>query len=482
MTEARDIRRLPALITLVVALLAVGVADRATRPALTPSGQRLATAYAPTASPPDALTSNWYCPAGTSAQGGTAEATTIIVNPTARALKGTIEGVGVDGSRASKSITVEPRSRVAMANADVLRNPYVAIHVQLDGGGAFVEHSASGPTGEAHGACGSSASTRWYMPEGATTRAATLIYALFNPFPDDAIVDMSFSTDQGRASPAAFQGLVVPANGLLPIDVGSHVRRRSHVSAELRVRRGRIVAEQMQIHNGEGRKGLGLMLGAPRRALGFVFPDGVAGPRHQEQLHFFNPNAEEAAVSLDLVLDSEEAQPFEIRVPARDRVTIDLSGESRIPKNVGHALIVRVSNNVPIAVARTIDVGSPGARTSYLIDVGATNAAQHWGFASGGSSPTQEEFIAISNEADRPVTVSITTPDGSKLSTLPNLSSVTIPRGARKALRLADFNGKPQMPLIVNADGPVVVERTIYKVNGLGASASMGIVLSTDHG
>ncbi len=133
-------------------------------------------------------------------------------------------------------------------------------------------------------------------------------------------------------------------------------------------------------------------------------------------------------------------------------------------------------------LARTIDVGSPGARTAYLIDLGATAAAKHWGFATGGSSPAQEQFIAISNEADREVTVSITTPDGSGLTTLPNLSAVKIPRGARKAFRLADFNGKPQMPLIVNASGPVVVERSIYKLNGLGASASMGIVLSTDHG
>lgn len=482
MSEHREIPRLPALIALAVALVAAGVADRATRPELTPRGTRLATAYAPTASPPDALNSNWYCPAGTSAPGGTAEATTVIVNPTDRRLQGTIEAVGADGNRASKAITVERRSRLAVPNAEILRNPYVATHVRLDGGGAFVEHTASGPTGEAHGACGSSASTRWYMPEGATTRAATLIYALFNPFPDDAIVDMTFSTDEGRAAPNEFQGLVVPANGLLPIDVGSHVRRRAHVSGELRVRRGRIVAEQMQIHNGEGRKGLGLSLGSPRLANSYVFPDGVAGPRHQEQLHFFNPNQTEATLTLDLVLDAEEAQPFEIRVPARDRVTIDLSGESRIPKNVGHALIVRAANDVPVAVARTIDVGSPGARSAYLIDVGATSAARHWGFAVGGSSASQEQFIAISNEANRDVTVSITTPDGSALTPLPNLDAVTIPRGGRKAFRLADFNGKPQMPLIVSATGPVVAERTIYRVNGLGASASMGIVLSTAQG
>src|SRR5262249_39376507 len=160
---------------------------------------------------------------------------------------------------------------------------------------------------------------------------------LFNPFPDDAIVDLTFATEQGHIAPAAFQGLVVPANSLVPLDVGDHVRRRAQVAASIHARRGRVVVEALQAHNGDGHRGVALTLAAPRTATNFVFPDGRAAADADEQLHLYNPNADEAAVELDLILESGQAQPFELRVPAHDQITIDLSGESRIPKGVGHA-------------------------------------------------------------------------------------------------------------------------------------------------
>ncbi len=474
-------RRLP-LIVLTAVLIVVAILDRSDRPALTPAGQRLVTAYAPTAAPPDALTSTWYCPAGSAAPGGVADASVVIFNPTSTRMRGAVDVVGADGNRGSRSITVEPRARLTLPLAQILRSAYVAALVRLDRGGAVVEHTTTGPVGEAVGVCASSASTRWYVPEGATTRAAQLIYALFNPFPDDAIVDLNFATEQGRDAPAAFQGVVVPANGLVALDVGTHVRRRAHVSGAIRARRGRVIVEALQVHNGDGRRGVGLTLGAPRAATSFVFPDGIASAEHFEQLHLFNPNDEEASVQLDLVLDAGDAQPFQMRVPARARVTLDLASESRVPKNVGHALLVRVSNNVPVAVSRTTDVGPPNARRGYISDIGATSAAMHWGFAAGGVGPGFDEWIAVINEAPGAVVVSVTTTDGSSIVSLPGLGRIRLPRGARRVFRIADHGAKPETPLIVNATGPVVVERSTYRLGGTGASASMGVVLSTDHG
>jgi hypothetical protein len=465
---------------LAAVLLVVAVLDRADRPPLTPMGQRLATAFAPTASPPDALTSTWYCPAGT-AQGGYADAAVVVFNPTARRLRGFIDVFGADGNRASHNITVQPREVASVRLDQILRAAYVAAMVRLDGGGAIVEHVTTGPVGDAVDACASSASTRWYVPEGATTRSAQLIYALFNPFPDDAIVDMSFATEQGRDAPAAFQGIVVPANGLVPLDIGTHVRRRAHVSASIHARRGRIVVEALQMHNGDGRRGVSLMLGLPRTATSFVFPDGVASPERFEQLHLFNPNDTEASVQLDLILDQGDAQPFQLRVPAQGRITVDLTNESRVPKNIGHALVVH-SDNVPIAVSRTTDVGASNARRGYLSDVGATSAALHWGFAAGGVSPALDEWISVINEAPRDVTVDVTTVNGGTLTFLQGLGGVRIPRGARRVFHLADYGAGPEAPLIVNSTGPVVVERTTYRNGGTGASAVMGTVLSTDHG
>jgi hypothetical protein len=462
-------------------LVVVGVVDRGARPPLTPMGERLATAYAPAASPPDSLTSTWYCPAGT-ASGGYADASVVVFNPTASPLRGSIDVIGADGNRGSHSVTIPARGLVTKSVGEILKAAFVATMVRLDGGGAIVEHVTTGPAGDAVGMCASSASTRWFVPEGATTRAAQLIYALFNPFPDDAIVDLSFATEQGRDAPAAFQGVVVPANGLVPLDIGTHVRRRAHVSAEIVARRGRVVVETLQVHNGDGRRGVGLALALPRTATSFVFPDGNASPERFEQLHLFNPNNQEAAVQLDLVLDEGDAQPFQLRVPARGRITVDLANESRVPKNVGHALLVHVSNDVPVAVSRTIDIGPSNARRGYLLDIGATSAGLHWGFAAGGVAPSIDEFIAVVNEAPTDVTLSITTPSPSSLLALPGLSRVRIPRGARRVFRIADFGAKSESPLVINATGPVVIERTIYRVGGTGAMANMGAVLSTDHG
>jgi hypothetical protein len=474
-------RRYWAVALLAAVLVVVAVIDRGDRPPLTPSGQRLATAYAPAASPPDALTSTWYCPAGT-ASGGFADASVVVFNPTNDALRGAIDVFGSDGNRGSRSITVPRRSRIVTPLADILRSAYVAAMVRLDGGGAIVEHTTSGPVGDAIGMCASSASTRWYMPEGATTRSAQLVYALFNPFPDDAIVDVSFVSEQGRDAPAAFQGVPVPANGLVPLDVGTHIRRRAHVSAEIVVKRGRVVAEALQVHNGDGRRGVALTLGLPRTATSFVFPDGFAGVQHFEQVHVFNPNEQEASVQLDLVLDEGEAQPFQLAVPARGRITVDLTSESRVPKEVGHALLVRVSNNVPVAVSRTIDVGLSNARRGYQSDIGATSAGQHWGFAAGGPSASLDEFIAVINEADEDITVALTTTNLQSIISLAGAGNVRIPRGARRVFRLSEFGATPDTPLIVNGSGPIVVQRTTSKIGGTGASAAMGAVLSTSEG
>jgi hypothetical protein len=106
----------------------------------------------------------------------------------------------------------------------------------------------------------------------------------------------------------------------------------------------------------------------------------------------------------------------------------------------------------------------------------------HWGFAAGGTSPSADEYIAVINEAPNAVTVNMTTTSLSSLLALPGLDAVRIPRGGRAVFRMADHGGKPDQPIIVNATGPVVVERTTYPINGTGASASMGVVMSTASG
>src|SRR6202011_5703649 len=73
--------------------------------------------------------------------------------------------------------------------------------------------------------------------------------SLLNPYPEDAIVDLRFVTEQGVESPAGFQGIVVPARSLLGVDVGTHLRRRARVATTVSARAGRVVAWKTQVIN-----------------------------------------------------------------------------------------------------------------------------------------------------------------------------------------------------------------------------------------
>ncbi len=89
-----------------------------------------------------------------------------------------------------------------------------------------VDQQVDGPLGGASSPCATAGSSNWYFATGATLINASVGLSLLNPYPTDAVVDLSFTTDQGVEMPQQFQGLVVPADGLLPVNLGDHLRRR----------------------------------------------------------------------------------------------------------------------------------------------------------------------------------------------------------------------------------------------------------------
>ena len=470
----RPVRRAPAIVALALVLVAAAVVDRRQRE---PAPDRVdVVAAQPTAAPADSLASTWYCPAATATPGGPADSTVVIFNPTDEVIPGALFVTGNDGARGGRVLSVPARDRVAVRIAEIARAPYASALVQLDRGGAIVEHTVSGPLGDSAGPCATAASGRWYFAEGATTRVATLVYALYNPFPDDAIVDVSFTTEEGRASPGPFQGVVVPASSMVALDVGSHVRRREHVSGVVRARRGRVVAEALQTHAGDGRRGVALTLGATSPAEAWTFADGLTGPGFVEKLSLFNPGTEEARVAVELVLDQGEAEPFDLRVPAQGRVTLDLASEPRVPKGIGHSLIVRVDNGQPVVAQRTVDFGSPGPRTGHVSDMGSPRPARSWAFAAGGTGSTHDEWVSVLNASDGPVSVRVSGGSAGVLDVLPGLGKVVIPRGKRQAFRIADHLPNAELPLLIDATAGVFVERFLYRTTGVGVSASAAVV------
>ena len=172
----------------------------------------------------------------------------------------------------------------------------------LYGGMASVSQVISTPEGSASQPSASAASTHWYFVDGATLRNASDHISLLNPYPVDAIADLSFTTDQGQEDPAAFEGVLVPADGVTVVNLGSHLRIREHIAVTVTARTGQVVAFETELvtrppsgANFEGPHqglnpaapvdGVTLALGATQPSTSWWWPAGSDGNGLSGKLH-----------------------------------------------------------------------------------------------------------------------------------------------------------------------------------------------------
>ena len=469
-------RRVPALLVIVALLVAGGVADRLPR-----TGDGSPTAVAtnpgmPVAAPASALSSTWYCAGATATPGGAADGSVIVANPGRKALTGSITVVPTQGNPRTVPLTVPAASRAVVRHQDLVQAPFAAALVELDGGEVVVEHAVSGPLGASVAPCASRASDQWFFASGSTAREDTMFLALYNPFPEDAIADLSFSTDQGPAAPADFKGLVVRPGSLAVVNVGDHVRRRDRVAATVQARRGRLVVDRIQLRNSGNRRGATLALGAPSPGTTWHFPDGGVGEGVEERFLLYTPGSEEAEVDVDLRLDEGAAEPFEITVPPGEHVPLVINDEDRVPDGIGHSVTVQSVNGVGVVVERSITAAPSTGRPGVAEAVGARDSARRWVLAWGATNDVIDEWVIVQNVADTDTTVSFTALAAGQPLAVEGLQRRDVAAGRRRAFRIREHIRRDDLSLLVSATGPVVVERAV-SLGGAGISAAMGIPL-----
>lgn len=465
-------RRGLVVVVLALVLIAAGLADRSDRSSSVAAGPPV---DMPTAPAPGSVSSTWYCAGGTAESGGAADTTIIVANPGSREIKVVVTVIPSEGQRATRRLTVRANATQALRLQDVAKASYAAALVDLDGGQGVVEQTVTGSLGSSASPCASAASDRWYFADGSTRREATMVLALFNPFPDNAIADMSFTTDQGRSVPRALQGLVVPARSLVVRNIGDFVRRRETLATSISVRSGRLVVSKLQLHDGGGRKGMALVLGAPSVGSVWRFPEGYVRDGISENIAIYNPSEQEATVDVELALERGAAEPFELTVPARERITLAANKESRIPKDDSHAISVFRRSGPGVVVERTIDAVAPAPRTGFADTMGARRLSTRWFLVAGSATEKEDEWVVVHNPGRAPATVSFTVLAGGQRLAVEGLQSVRVAAGRRQAFRLGDHLQRPDTPLVVESSVPVVVERTLYRTDGIGFSFTLGI-------
>lgn len=533
-------RRLPVVVALATALGGVLALDGGSpgggAAGTAPAGGSPATGrphpfVAPAAT---AATSTWYCAAGTADGDGDADHTVVMANagterrtaavtayPGALAATADREGRGLP-RRVTERVGIPPGGRAELRLGDLVEAPFAAALVEVDGGGVAVEHRVEGGHGADVAPCATAPADTWHLAWGATTRDTRDLVVVFNPFPSPTTVDALFTTEDGGRAPVRFQGLPVPARSVVAVDLGEDVTRSEHVAGTFTVRSGRVVIEHLQVYDGSlGTRGVALAAGAPRTSTTWVFADGEASAPSPgtptpgtgdgeeqgdadgdaghgdttERIVVYNPGDERAEVSVELVPatgDGPAPQPFGLSVGPGDHEVVDHGAHERVAAGVAHATLVRSTNGVPVVAERvTVDRASPGDGAgegsppeitgAVSATVGATVAAPTWTFAgpAGGDEGGDTVSFAVFNpDPDRAVEVSLEVVSASVVGdALPD--PVVVPPGGRAVVEAGTAVAARAPAMVVAADGPVVVERTVRAGDGRRIALSPGIATGT---
>jgi len=475
----------------------------------------------PTARAEPTLGSTWYCAGGTASEGGMADHTIQIANPTDRPRQATVTvltgevatspppadaagGAGEDtttttappstSTTVASTTTARPApiphivelpalSRVDVRLAELLGAPatLAGAVVEVDGGQLAVEHNVNGDLGRATAPCSTTASASWSLPWGVTSRGNRELIVFMNPFPDDATVDVSFATDEGVRDVTRFEGFIVPGRSVVGAFVEEDMRR-AQVSADIRVRGGRLIVDRIQAFDGtDGRQGLSLALGVPSAAETWMFPAGGKSDSLSEQVVVYNPGEEVAEVEVEVRLDDPgelgPPEPFELTVAPGRYALVDLTAEERVPAG-GHALVVRSLNGVPVAAEKVNWTKAPATSVGVTSTTGSPFAGPTWYFAAGGPSTesARDEFLVLFNpDPDEDVTYDVTGFRGGQSIPIQGLQGGAIPAGGRAVIRLGDHLDNDVLSVVIQASGPIVAERGLHRIGGLGISQAMGI-------
>lgn len=484
-TSGRERRRIPVLVVIggCIALAAVfGVSG--TDPAPTARATSPIAAAVPTVADPEAVSTTWYCAEGTGAPDGRADETIVIANQgdgEARALVTVMPGGQEEP--ASRRVTVARGEQLRVPVSSVLQTaerPDEAglivgpgVVVEVFGGRSVVEHQIDGEFDFAVGPCARYAGRDWYFAAGTTERGAEANAALFNPFNDDAIVDLTFATDTGFVAPADLQGLVVPRRTRLTVPVGTFVRRQAQVASHAHVRTGRIVAEQSLTFTAENetRRGLTLSLGAPRPEPSWALPGVVPedGASHLALVANFGPTATEVEI---VPRFEEQTRARQQRVPVGGRTVAIVDLASLGGAGAPLAFDVQTTGASPVVVEEFAWWGPPATTTGSATALASPVRAPGWTFAVGRPAPEGDATISVLNPGRNRATVALLAYPSGGRDQATTVQELTVPAGSQARFTLGELDVAPD-EVLVRADEPVVAARRI--LGPFGASLALGI-------
>ncbi len=366
--------------------------------------------------PSTSLGSLWFCPlvSDTSVGPGTITVSRSRPASSATSAVATVTLHSPAGVMAKQELAVSTGSQrfnviELLGDANPQDLPSLAAIVEVNEPGALVSASIPG-SGGSSAPCSTAVGPTWWLGSGSTVLGSATSIALFNPFPESALVDLNFITDRGAAQPTDLQGLAVQSGAVRIIELGEFVRRREVMSTAVVARVGRIVVGQRQRIDGVG---TALSVGSPELVDRWYFPHAMFGPKRAEQYVFTNPNSREIDIDVVATLDNGDVEPFAVNVPAQSVVLFDPTEDERIPEATSYSMTASVADGSKFVASLTSRSTSTPSATGgkRLVTVGGSaRTSQMWlldGWAASATERKADVRIGILNPYDVPTDVII---------------------------------------------------------------------------
>lgn len=331
--------------------------------------------------------------------------------------------------------------------------------------------------------CARQAGDSWYFAQGTSAIGFDERLLVYNPFPDEAVVRVTFYTRKGTVSRANLADVAVPAGRATKIKVNEFVFRRRVLGARVAAVRGRVVAWRALFAEPENRPpGAEFSIGAREPEEVWYFPEGAVGPGVVERIAVLNPSDEEATVNISLVTGEDVVQPRALSdfvVPAGTTQSLELPARLRGSKDkvVRVSAIVRSTNGVPIIAERTVGYDARGL-TGAESSIGAPASAESW-FLAPATMRADTDSVIVMNPGSDDATVSISFVRGDGEPIAPDaLQDIEVPAGLRLKIPILEWTeGKP-MAALLEASGPVVPERFAYSEKAEDVASTIGTPLT----
>ena len=465
------VRRLPALVAVLAVVAGLVAASRAGHQFTPAVHVASAPVSGPTAPPADTVSSTWYCAEGTSNKGGRADETIIVANLARQATTVTVtvlSGSGRTPISRREHIDAFGQRRIDVSSIRAAAEPGVI--VEALSGTVVVEHELTRASDTTIGACARQASQSWYFAAGDTNLGMEDWLALFNPFPDDAIVDITFLTTQGVQAPEATQALVVPRRSRVSVPLHQIIRDQSPLGVLVHARLGRLVAEQSLYSDGTNSPaGLATTLGATGTATNWRVPTGDAQDGATATLSVANFSNTNTHVTVGVTLDNDTSLASQqVSVPSMTVASVNLS--QKVAPGTGYSVRVRAPRHSPVVVELVETWASPASPVGLATTLATTAEANRWAFATGRTDNSGDAQLAAVNVSGRRLTVEMLayTPGDPNSPRSGPRQAVGV--GKRVVFPLTTDGVDASQVIVLQADGPIVAGREV-----LGPDRSLSV-------